>query len=125
MLNSWLLAGKKEIAGDTDTALLYNAIQTFSTEYAKIMEGSTGSVAGSSQSARKASADLIKATMSPATLPKVIDLLKQEMRLTMNGWDATIGHITERMGGAPLPSSTPTAAPVTGRVGPYTYTVKP
>ncbi|MCX6539154.1 MAG: hypothetical protein NT151_09520 [Acidobacteria bacterium] len=118
MLNSWLLAGKKEIAGDSDTAMLFNAITTFSTEYAKIMEGSTGAVAASSDSARKAAEDLVKATMNPTTLASVVGLMKREMRLTIDGYGATIDHITTRMGGAPPqaapPPATASASPAGG-----------
>jgi hypothetical protein len=101
LINAALLAGKKEILGDPQTQLLFNAITTFTSEYAKIMEGSTGSVSASSDSARAASAKLVKASLNPAQLAQTVDLMKREMRLTIQGYDATIAHITERMGGQP------------------------
>lgn len=109
MLNSWLLAGKDHVLGDSATHQLFNAVSTFSAEYAKIMEGSTGSAAGSSDSARRASERLISATQGKGSLTDTIALMKREMKLTIDGYGASIGHITERMGGAP---STP-AAPAT------------
>lgn len=119
IINDALLAGKANIAGDTNTQLLYNAIATFTTEYAKIMEGSTGSAAASSDSARKAAERLIKPGLNPATLQSTLDLMKREMRLTLDGYNATIESINERMGGPPpdtktttvvQPSSTPSYA---------------
>jgi hypothetical protein len=115
LLNSAILTGKRELLGDPDTQLLFNAITTFSSEYAKIMEGSTGSAAASSDSARKAAAELVKATLNKGTLAKTVELMKKEMRLSIQGYDTTINHITERMGGqAPEPAgakSTTPAAP--------------
>jgi hypothetical protein len=111
LLNSWLLAGKREVMGDSDTHLLFNAITTFSTEYAKIMEGSMGSVAASSDAARKAAADLIKATLNPQTLSNTVALMKKEMALTVQGYDATIENITKRMGGASQAPENPPPGP--------------
>lgn len=109
ILNSWLLAGKDHVLGDSATHQLFNAVSTFSAEYAKIMEGSTGSAAASSDSARRAAERLISATQGKGSLADTIALMKREMKLTIDGYGASIGHITERMGGAP---STP-AAPAT------------
>lgn len=103
VVNDALIAGKTRIAGDESATLLLNAIQTFSSEYAKIMEGSTGSAAGSSDSARAASQRLISAGMSRKTVSGVLNLMRREMQLTVDGYGATIDHITQRMGGPPPP----------------------
>lgn len=108
ILNDAILSGKTQIAGDKQATLLLNAVTTFSAEYAKIMEGSTGSAAGSSDSARRASERLISASMNPRTLQATIDQMKREMRFTIQGYDATVDHISTRMGGAP---PAPMAAP--------------
>lgn len=100
LLNNWLLAGKADVAGDADAQLLFNGVTTFATEYAKIMEGSTGSVAASSDSARAAASRLVKASLNKDQLKKTVDQMRWEMRQTILGYDATIQHITERMGGA-------------------------
>lgn len=109
-INAALLTGKAAF-GDSDTQQLYNAITTFTNEYAKIMEGATGSAAASSDSARKAAERLIAAKMNKGTVQDVLDLMKKEMRYTINGYGATIDHITERMGGTPIE---PTAKDDTG-----------
>lgn len=113
LINSALLTGKLQ-TGDPNVAQFYNAITTFSTEYAKIMEGSTGSVSASSDSSRKAAERLIKASQSPKQLHAVLDLMRKEMQLTIDGYGATIDHITTRMGGTPPP--TPADTPKTPRL---------
>lgn len=112
IVNAAIMAGKTEIAGDENATKLLNAITTFSAEYSRILEGSTGSVAASSDSSRAAANRLISAKMSKGTLGGVLDLMKKEMGLTIQGYDATIDHITTRMGGsnlAPAPTDTSVA----------------
>lgn len=106
-LNGWILAGKADLLGDKDTQLLFNAVSTFSSEYAKIMEGSTGSASGSSDGARAAAQRLISAKLNKGTMQGTLDLMQREMDLTLQGYDATIAHITEKMGGAPAAPATP------------------
>lgn len=101
LINQAILAGKTEVLGDPNATQLLNAITTFSAEYAKIIEGATGSAAGSSDSARKASAQLVNAAMNPRQLKSVLGLMQREMSLTIQGYDATRAAITERMGGGP------------------------
>lgn len=106
-LNGWILAGKADLLGDKDTQLLFNAVSTFSAEYAKIMEGSTGSASGSSDGARAAAQRLISAKLNKGTMQGTLDLMQREMDLTLQGYDATIAHITEKMGGsAPVSGGT-------------------
>jgi hypothetical protein len=115
LLNKALLAGAKDIGGDSNTTQLYNAILTFGQEYGKLVEGSSGSVSGSSEGARTAAAKLVNAAMSKGTLSDVLGLMKKEMGLTIQGYDATIDHISGRLGGqAPAPppqAAAPAAAP--------------
>lgn len=115
LFNSALLAGKKEIFGDADTQLLFNAVQTFTSEYAKIMEGSTGSVAASSEGARRASERLVKAGLGHDTLVKTIDLMRKEMRFTIQGYDVVREHIMSRLGDSgATPGATPAATAPAG-----------
>lgn len=108
IVNGALLSGK-ELTGDTDTHLFANGLLTFTTEYAKLMEGSTGSAAGSSEGARRDAAKLISTALKKGTIDKTLDQMQWEMRQTREGYRATIDHITERMGGAPA-APTPAAA---------------
>lgn len=112
LINGALLSGK-EMTGDTDTHLFANGLLTFTTEYAKLMEGSTGSAAGSSEGARRDAAKLISTALKKGTIEKTLDQMQWEMRQTREGYRATIDHITTRMGGAPAaaPTAAPAAAP--------------
>ncbi len=101
LINAAIQSGRTNITGDEDATKLANAISTFSAEYAKIMEGSTGSAAASSDSARRAAERLINTGMSKGTMQGVLDLMKQEMRLTIQGYDVAKGHITDHIGGTP------------------------
>lgn len=99
LINGAIVGGKINLLGDSNAKQLANAVETFSAEYAKIIEGSTGSAAGSSDSSRKASARLIDTSLNKGTMADVLNLMRREMRLTVQGYDATKAHITERMGG--------------------------
>jgi len=111
IINDGLLTFKARVRGDANTQLLYNALTTFTTEYAKILEGATGSAAGASQSARESAAKLVSAGLNKGTLAQTIELMKKEMRLTIDGYGATVDHITERMGGQSQTPPTPAAEP--------------
>lgn len=120
LINAALQSGRTNITGDANATKLANAIETFTEEYAKVMNGSTGSSAASSDSSRAAAKRLISTAMSKGTMTQVIDLMKREMDLTMQGYGSVINHITERMGGsgtpapgAPAPAA-PASAPSTG-----------
>jgi hypothetical protein len=110
IVNAAIMGGKINLSGDKDAQLLVNAITTFSSEYAKIIEGSTGSAAGSSDAARKAAERLLSTKLSDNTMQSTLDLMQREMKLTLGGYDATIGHITDRMGGTPTAQPAPAAA---------------
>ena len=108
IVNSAILAGNVEVAGDPDATLLLNAALTFTAEYAKIIEGSTGSAQGSSDAARRATERLLNPKYNHGTVEKAVDLMKWEMDQTIRGYDAVIGQITERMGGgAQVPAGVP------------------
>ncbi len=106
LINSAIQAGKIDLLGDSNAKQLANALITFTSEYGKIIEGSVASVAGSSDSSRKASDRLIGAELSKGTMNDVLNLMGREMRLTNMGYDAAIGHITDRLqGGTPTPGA--------------------
>jgi len=112
IINRALQAGRTEISGDPNATMLANAVETFSEEYAKIMGGATGSAAGATDSSRAAAKRLINTAMSHGTMDKVLDLMQREMDLTMQGYDATISHISQRMNGGAVPTQTePASAP--------------
>src|SRR5205085_1463961 len=65
VVNRWLLAGMKEIAGDKDVATFHQANETFINEYAKIMSGSMGNTAVT-DSLRKEARDMLSTAQTPA-----------------------------------------------------------
>jgi len=89
LVNSAFIKGKL-LTGDTPTQLLSNSLITFSNEYAKIMSGSTGSSAGSSDSARNEAQSLISTSLSEGTLASTLGLLQKEMDTTIEGYDKQI-----------------------------------
>lgn len=107
LVNAALQSGR-EAVGDTDAHLFANGLLTFTTEYAKLMEGSTGSAAGSSDAARKDAARLIGTALNNGTIDKTLDQMKWEMQQTRRGYDVVTDSITRRMGGPP---AAPAAAP--------------
>lgn len=111
LINSALLSGKQKVFGDQNTQLLFNALDTFTTEYAKIMAGATGSAGATSDAATRKAEGLISASLNKGTLQATLDQMKWEMNQTRKGYDATIAHITDRMGGGTpqSPNVTPTS----------------
>lgn len=98
IINGALVAGKV-LTGNTNAHLLNNALLTFTTEYAKIMSGSTGSSQGSTDSARREAAELISSALAKGTLRETITQMQREMKWTMDGYNATIANIMDGLGG--------------------------
>jgi hypothetical protein len=119
-INAAIQSGKINLLGDSDSQQLANAIQTYASEYGKIIEGSTGSVSGASDASMKAAKRLVDASMNPQTLNDVLSLMQREMDLTLMGYGAAITHVTEQMIGngqapaAPPPQTPPPATPPPG-----------
>jgi hypothetical protein len=112
LLNRAILAGETSIMGDPDATLLLNSIQTASAEYAKIMMGGTASASALTDSAQKEAQKLLSASMNPTTLRKATQLMRTEMGLTMQGYDAAKQHISTSLGGGvAAPEQTGTAPP--------------
>lgn len=106
LINGVLVSGKAAM-GDTPAHLLANALLTYTSEYAKIIEGSTGSAAGSSDAARRAAASLISKALSKGTLAATVDQMNREMGMTRTGYRTTIDDITSRMGGMGAAQTSP------------------
>jgi hypothetical protein len=107
LLNRAILAGETSIMGDPDATLLLNSIQTASAEYAKIMMGGTASAAALTDSAQKEAQKLLSASMNPTTLRKATQLMRTEMGLTMQGYDAAKQHISTSLGGGAAQTTAP------------------
>ena len=77
--DSWLQGGRKA-AGNADVVKFGNAIDTFTSEYAKIMSGSTGA-AGSTDSARAKAEGLINRALNAQQLYGALDVMQREMNI--------------------------------------------
>lgn len=78
VFNKYLLYLKGQVAGDADTAAFQNIINTASAEFAKILSGSSASIAGATVSSQEDAKTLLNASMTQGQLESVIDLMKSE-----------------------------------------------
>lgn len=85
-INRWINAGRKELAGDPEMSRFHAATTTFVNEYAKIMSGSMGNTVVS-DSLRKETESLLATKDTPQQFKATIDLMKQEMRNRMKGFE--------------------------------------
>jgi len=108
VINQAIQTGRVKLLGDTDAAKLAQAIDSFTTEYAKILEGSTGSVAASKERSNQMAERMLNPAMNQGTLPAITKQMRWEMRQTLIGYDAAKQHITDRMSGTTTPPPPPT-----------------
>ena len=108
-INAWLVNPTQQFVGDKDAQSLANAILTFSSEYSKIINGSVGSIAGASDSARNDAAKLISSALNHGNLMQQLKLMQREMALTRVGYDVAQQHIAEQMQGPSVPGNAPAA----------------
>lgn len=96
VLNRWLQAGRKQIAGDADVTKFDNALSAFSEEYAKVMSGSLGNQAAT-DSARAAAADRLGKYATQNQLAQGIAVMKTEMQNRMAALDEVESGIRRRI----------------------------
>lgn len=102
VFNRWLLAGRKEVAGDPDVAAFNAAVLTVTNEYAKIAGGSTAG----SDSSRHEAAQMINTAMTSKQFRAVADTLKQDTHNREKGYDDQIAVVKKSLGWA-TPDVTP------------------
>lgn len=115
VINRWIQAGRKKIAGDPDVASFDVALGTFADEYAKVVAGQNGST----DSVRNEAYSRINNAMTQDQLRSVLATMKQEMANRTGAMsDISEGIRTRlRTGGqatlvtAPTPAPAPAAAP--------------
>jgi hypothetical protein len=129
VINRWLVAGKKSIAGDPDVAAFNGAVRTAINEYAKV----TSSVSGAgvtSDTARKEIEDILNMAQTPEQTKAVVALLRSEMTNRKEGFEEQIKETTAALrtrpvrDGLPAPTSqqsTPPQQPAPGRGTTGTY----
>jgi len=96
VLNRWILAGKKSLAGDAAVSRFHAANTTFVNEYAKIMSGSMGNTVVS-DSLRRETETLLATKDTPEQYEAVTALMKQEMANRMKGFAEQKAELTGSM----------------------------
>jgi hypothetical protein len=111
VLNRWIQAGRKNIAGDPDVAAFNLAIGTVADEYAKVMTTATGTGGATSDTARAEAYKRLSNDMTLPALQKTIAQMQIEMdNRTSSLRDVEAGIRTQiRSGGGSIPQ--PGAAP--------------
>ena len=112
VINRWIRAGYKSIAGDPEVARFDALIQATSNEIAKITSSATGAGV-TSDAARKEIERSFHPGMSPAQIRGVVKLYRQELNNRSAGYQQTMNEnqniIAGLMGGQAAPSSRPAA----------------
>ena len=114
VINRWLLAGKREVAGDPDVSAFNAAVQVAVNEFAKVTSSATGGGVTSDQ-ARKDIEGILNSAQNPEQFKAVVTTLRSDMKNRIDSYETQLQNIqkaaqgvgTQAGGGSP-----PTAAQV-------------
>lgn len=117
VLNRWVQAGRKAIAGDPDVTAFDSALSGYSEQFAKVQSGALGS-APATDSARAAAYDRLSKYAASGQLQSGVATMNKEMANDQAARRAEVDHLQAiiRNGGvdpaskAPTPSSLPVTA---------------
>jgi hypothetical protein len=99
VVNRWLLAGKRSLAGDPDVAAFDAALRTGINEYAKVTSSATGGGVTSDQ-ARKEVESMLNAAQTPAQIKSVFNnVLIKDLANRREGYDRQIDEIKGMISG--------------------------
>jgi hypothetical protein len=98
VVNRWLLAGKRSLAGDPEVAKFDAAVRTAINEYAKVTSSATGGSV-TSDSARKEVESMLNSAQTPEQVTAVTKLLRQEMGNRKAGYNKQIEEVKGMLGG--------------------------
>lgn len=79
LVNKYLLYLKGQVAGDDDTNLLNNAVETAANEYANVVTAGSGGGAAATDSSRQHARDMLHSAMADGTFKQVVAQMKTEM----------------------------------------------
>ena len=101
LLNRWINAGKRSVAGDVDIVRFDAALRTGINEFAKVTSSATGGSV-TSDSARKEVEDMLNAAQTPQQVKGIIDLLvNNELPNRRTSYDEQINQIKSAISGKP------------------------
>lgn len=102
-INQWINSGRVQ-TNDPDVIKFNNAMETFVSEYAKIMSGGTGAAA-STEGAQNRAHTLLNAGMNKGTIQTVVNQLKQEMKFRIDSNKEQIKQTRDRIKGIGKPEA--------------------
>lgn len=111
ILNKYLLWAKGQAQGDADTAAFNNIVKTASMEFAKIMSGSSASIAGVTVSSSDEAEKLINSSMSSAQLKEVFSAMRKEGQFRLDSQKKTIDDLQADIGNIGQTTPTDTSTP--------------
>ncbi len=94
VINRWLLAGKKSIAGDPEVAAFHAATQVAINEFAKVTSSATGGGVTSDQ-ARKEIEDVLNTAYNPEQFKAVVKTLRLDMNNRVAGYEDSLKRLQE------------------------------
>lgn len=106
LINKWINAGKRSVAGDPNISALDANIKATVNEYAKIVGGGTGSGATAQKEITKIEG-LLNAAQAPEQIKAVMDVMRQETANRMSAFEDEKSQLKQIM----LPSSKPKTEP--------------
>lgn len=90
LVNKYLLDVKQGVFGDPQTAALHNIVTTASYELAKILSGSSASIAGVTVSSAADATNLLNSAMSRGQFNEVLGLMEQEANFRLQSQKDTL-----------------------------------
>ena len=97
VLNRWLLAGKKQIAGDPDVSAFHAATQVAVNEFAKVTSSATGGGV-TSDTARKEIESVLNEAQTPQQFQAVVETLRRDMGNRIQGYESSLKRLQEAAG---------------------------
>lgn len=110
IIQKWINAGKKRIAGDPDIAAFDIAIKSAQNEYTKIVSGSMGNTA-IAQSEIKRIEDLLNNAQTIDQVKAVLNIMRQETANRMAGFKEEKDRLRGDISAKPAAAATATPAP--------------
>lgn len=107
-IDRWLLAGKKNIAGDAKVARLDAAMRTFVNEYARVTTSVTGGGI-TSDTARREIETLLASKNTKEQVREVVDLMKTEMDNRRIGYEQQEKELRGTISASGTPKTSPSA----------------
>lgn len=111
IINKYLLYLKGDFAGDDDTQLLHNAVETAANEYAGVVSAGSGGGVAATDSAREHARAQLHSSMAKGTLTKVVAQMKTEMANRRSSFDEELKSARSGRGGGQAAPARPSGQP--------------